>query len=156
MPISQINQNSVGTPVAGTGPAFSAYASANQSISANTVTKVAFDTKVYDTNTNFSTANNRFTPTVAGYYIFTFSLYSTGGNLGIYTMNFYKNGTLYKQPVYSTWNAGPLMQNATIQAYMNGTTDYMEVWWSTQNASTLGGSAGSPYSEFSGAMVRAA
>jgi hypothetical protein len=143
--------------VSGNMPAFSAYMSANQSITANTFTKVAFDTKLFDTNTNFSTANNRFTPTVAGYYQITFSIYLTNASTsGIYTMNFYKNGALYKQTNYATSTTGALMLNCTTLVSMNGSTDYIEVYFSSQFASTLGGGSGSPYFEFSGAMVRSA
>ena len=138
------------------GPAFSAYLSGNQSLTANVVTKVAFDTKLFDTNTCFSTANNRFTPNVAGYYHMTFAMYIATASVGIYTMNFYKNGALYKQSNYNIDPAGALMANCTTLVYMNGTTDYVEAWASTQYASTLGGSAGAPYFEFSGALVRSA
>ena len=53
-------------------------------------------------------------------------------------------------------NAVATMANCTTLVYMNGSTDYLEAWFYSNNASTLGGSAGSPYTEFSGALVRAA
>jgi hypothetical protein len=139
-----------------TGPAFSATVSTNQSISASTATKVAFDTKTFDTNTNFSTANNRFTPTVAGYYQATISIYTGTSSVGVYQLFFYKNGALYKLPSYNTAPAAPIMVNATTLVYMNGSTDYLEAYWQSQNASTISGAAGTAYTEFSGAMVRAA
>jgi len=139
------------------GPAFSAYMSANQSISANTLTKVDFDLELFDTNSNFDTTNNRFTPTVAGYYQMTFSTYQVNASTsGIYTHNFYKNGSLYKQTNYNTSASGPVMTNCTTLVFLNGTTDYMEAYYSTQFASTLGGAAGAPYFEFSGVLVRSA
>ena len=50
-------------------PAFLATLSADQSISNSTLTKVQFNTEVFDTNSNYDNATNyRFTPTVAGYY----------------------------------------------------------------------------------------
>jgi hypothetical protein len=151
-----VAQAKLATGVAGTGPAFSAYMSANQSISANTVTKVAFDLELFDTNSNFNTANNRFTPTVAGYYQMTFAVYVVESSRGIYTLNFYKNGVLYKQSNYNVSPTSPLMSNVTTLVYLNGTTDYMEAYFSSQLASTLGGLAGSQYFEFSGCLVRAA
>ena len=48
------------------GPAFAARPSSGQSVSANTYTKVVFDTETFDTDGKF--ASSRFTPTVAGYY----------------------------------------------------------------------------------------
>jgi hypothetical protein len=83
-------------------------------------------------------------------------MYVATASVGIYSMNFYKNGSLYKQPVYNVSPASASMANCTTLMYMNGTTDYVEAWASTQYASTLGGSAGSPYFEFSGCLVRAA
>jgi hypothetical protein len=139
------------------GPAFSATVSTNQSISANTATKVAFDTKTFDTNTNFSTVNNRFTPTVAGYYQATISIYTSTSGVGVYQVLFYKNGSLYKSPIYNVANAtAAVMANATSLIYMNGSTDYLEAYWQSQNASTIGGAAGTAYTEFSGVLVRSA
>jgi hypothetical protein len=140
--------------VSGNQPAFSAYPVSNQSISANTPTKVIFDTEVFDTNNNYNTANSRFTPTVAGYYQMTFSLYAATSSLGIYHLNFYKNGTLYKQSNYNVAPASALMSNMTSLIYLNGSTDYVEAYFSSQFASTLGGSAGSQFFEFSGVLVR--
>jgi len=138
-------------------PAFSATVSTNQSISANTATKVAFDTKTFDTNTNFSTANNRFTPTVAGYYQATISIYTSTSGVGVYQVLFYKNGSLYKSPIYNVANiTAAVMTNATSLIYMNGSTDYLEAYWQSQNASTIGGAAGTAYTEFSGVLVRSA
>jgi hypothetical protein len=61
-----ITQAMLSTNVAGNGPAFSAYQSSSQSISATTATKITLDAEIFDTNSNF--ASSRFTPTVAGYY----------------------------------------------------------------------------------------
>lgn len=49
---------------------FSAYASSNQSTSANTWTLMNFDTKQYDTSSNFNTTTHLFTVPVSGYYAF--------------------------------------------------------------------------------------
>jgi len=68
-------QAGLGTNVAGNGPIFSAYSSAGQTVSNNTITKILFDTENFDSNSNF--ASSRFTPTVAGYYVFTNSLFSS-------------------------------------------------------------------------------
>ena len=67
-----------GTGLAAAGPAFSAYLSANQSVSANVFTKITFDTEDFDTNSNFS--SSRFTPTVAGYYQLNAVLTTTSGS----------------------------------------------------------------------------
>ena len=52
-----------------TGPAFSAYSNAAQSITTSTLTKVVFQLEEFDTASAFdNTTNYRFTPQVAGYY----------------------------------------------------------------------------------------
>jgi hypothetical protein len=54
MPISQINQNSLATPVAGNGPAFSAYGSGTaQSVTSGVSTKVQLNTEEFDTANAF-------------------------------------------------------------------------------------------------------
>ena len=67
-----ITQGMIGSGVAGSGPAFSAYmtnGSAGISTGAATFTKIILDTEEFDTASCFdSSTNYRFTPTVAGYY----------------------------------------------------------------------------------------
>jgi hypothetical protein len=109
--------------VSGNMPTFSAYASSNQTVSANTYTKVTLDTEVWDTNSNF--ASSRFTPTVAGYYQINANVSSstTGDNFCL----IYKNGTVYRWGNYVASNAGA-MQHISCLVDMNGTTDYIELY----------------------------
>ena len=52
-------------------PSFSARITSNQSVSATTWTKMACATEMWDTDSKYdNTTNYRFTPTVAGYYMF--------------------------------------------------------------------------------------
>ena len=54
--------------VSGNQQGFSAYLSANQSITANTFTKAQFNTTEFNLGSAYdATTNYRFTPTVAGY-----------------------------------------------------------------------------------------
>jgi hypothetical protein len=147
--IATISSTGVQTNVG--APAFAAYASTNQSVAAATVTKVLFDTELFDTNNNF--ASSRFTPTIAGYYQFNTNLYfsGTGSNQNI---NFYKNGALYIQPVYFV--NGFIMASASALIYLNGSTDYVEVYFGNSNAGNLGGGSGSPFVNFSGFLARSA
>jgi hypothetical protein len=65
----QVGQTALANGVAGTGPAFRAYNNANQNITASTFTKVLLQVEDFDTASCFdNTTNYRFTPTVAGYY----------------------------------------------------------------------------------------
>lgn len=141
----------ISAPMAINGPAFSAYASTNQSVSANTATKVLFDTELFDTNNSYATS--RFTPTVAGYYSVYSNMYASG-TMSNTQISFFKNGAVYSTPIYIS--ASYIMQGASDLVYCNGTTDYIEVYFTNQNAATIGGASGSAFVRFSAAMVRSA
>lgn len=116
-------------------PAFSAIKSGNQTVSANTVTKITFQTKEFDTNSNFdNTTNYRFTPNVAGYYQVTIGLtLSIGGECAMYL---YKNGSQNK----IGWDlvaTTTYIMNMTALVYLNGTTDYIEAYGYTNLGTTF-------------------
>ena len=54
-----VNQAALATGVAGTGPAFSAYANAGQILSSGVPTKVLYGVEEFDTNNNFSSSRFR-------------------------------------------------------------------------------------------------
>jgi len=123
-----VTQAKLGTNVAGNGPAFYAYLSANQGITNATWTKVTFDTEVFDTNSNF--ASNRFTPTVAGYYQINariFSDYNTTYPNNVYC-GIYKNGTLFSQNAYYNSATSYGYCGLSDLVYCNGSTDYIEIY----------------------------
>ena len=111
--------------VSGNMPAFSAYKSANQSITSAVATKVTFDTEEFDTNNNF--ASSTFTPTVAGYYQVNAMIYCvvTAGTLFITSL--YKNGSQYKNSDNRATSASNTNTLAVV-VYMNGSTDYLEIY----------------------------
>ena len=114
----------IASGVAGTGPAFSAYSSASQSITSATWTKVVCGTELFDTNSNYDTATARFTPTVEGYYQITSRIQTTTATR-VFTQ-LYKNGVSFKHlldiPSNITRSGGSAL------AYMNGSTDYIELY----------------------------
>ena len=143
--------------VSGNMPAFSAYASTNQSYSANVHTKVNFGTEEYDTNNNF--ASSRFTPTVAGYYQLNYRI-SVGAQYGI--VYIYKNGSIYAegnsiQGYGQGFDSGATGNNLV---YANGSTDYFEIYvvsnTGTQQVNGSGSSGVTLGTCFQGAMVRSA
>ena len=76
---------------ANAAPAFSAYGTAYQSLANNTYTKIQYNTKDFDTNSNYdNTTNYRFTPTVAGYYQVTASINSASSALSGVNLYLYK------------------------------------------------------------------
>lgn len=123
-----VTQSNLGTNVAGNGPAFSAYQSAAQTLGSGTFGKLQFQTKEFDTNTNFdATTNYRFTPTIAGYYQFSAAFaVATTATTGLIT--FYKNGSEFKRGGYNTATSALNGISMSALIYCNGSTDYVEVY----------------------------
>jgi hypothetical protein len=115
------------TPASTSFPTFSAGASSSTTLATSTFTKINFDTEDWDTNSNF--ASSRFTPTVAGYYSLTTSLVTNLPNNSEMELLIYKNGTLWKRVLSSGGtNANSLALNGTALTYLNGSSDYAEVY----------------------------
>jgi hypothetical protein len=131
-----------------TFPAFRAYQSTNQSITANTFTKINFQTESFDQGGCF--ASNRFTPTTAGKYYFHWTL--DVNSISIRDIYFYKNGANVAGMFFNSPQSHAAMQNSLFFD-MNGTTDYMEVYCYINEATTI--QSGSEYSYFEGFGVRA-
>ena len=116
---------------AGTGPAFSAYINAGaQTLSNATLTKITFNAEEFDTASCFdSTTNYRFTPNVAGYYqvnaclFFDYSVSQFTDAAAV----IYKNGSAVKR-INQYGYGGYGMGNVSALIYMNGTTDYLEIY----------------------------
>jgi len=132
--------------VSGNMPAFSAYKSTTQSLSSATFTKITFDTEEFDTNNNF--ASSRFTPTVAGYYQITGVVNNGTGTQTVSTI--YKNGSIFKNGT----NSSAYSAVATALIYLNGSTDYVELYGYFGTGTTTGSGAEQTY--FQGVLVRAA
>jgi hypothetical protein len=145
-----------GVPV--NGPAFSAVRiTASQSISSNTWTKIQFNSEEFDTNGCYDLTNFRFTPTVAGYYQFSGSAYlqSGGGNPAGYYCSFYKNGVIFKYGQGISVISTAVVLPATALIYLNGSTDYIEMYAYASGASaTVTFDPSLTY--FQGALVRSA
>jgi hypothetical protein len=160
---TQTMPNATGTVmVSGNMPAFSAYKTSSQSYSANTWTKITYDTEEYDTNSNF--ASSTFTPTVAGYYLFTArnQLIADGTAMSEMNSAFYKNGSIAKSGAYKYQPAAATAQfgsNISAVIYCNGSTDYVECYARTDGSTlTIFGSAsvGATNSYFQGTLQRTA
>ena len=146
-----ITQDKFSTNVAGNGPAFSASPSATTNLVQYTATKITYGTEEWDTNSNF--ASSRFTPTVAGYYQVNASTSMAIGAASTY-IYVYKNGSVYK--------SGNLVSSATsswtivsCQVYMNGSTDYIEIYVQQNNATQTNETTSSS-NYFQAAMIRSA
>lgn len=129
------------------GPAFSVVATVGTSVPTATFTKITFDTEEYDTSTSF--ASSRFTPTVAGYYQINAFV-----NGNILLISIYKNGSEFRRGVQFAATAGGA--GVASAMYLNGSTDYVEIYGYQASGSTqtLGGASVSTW--FNGNLVRAA
>jgi hypothetical protein len=140
--------------IVGNGPAFSAYRTSSQSISSSTFTKISFNAEEYDTNSNF--ASPAFTPTVAGYYLIGAGYNAAGGGAPSRTiLDLYKNGGQVRR----LFDTSTRVDNASgmVMLYMNGSTDYLEVYAyivATSPQIYSNGTASDTF--FTGVLVRAA
>jgi hypothetical protein len=147
--------------VSGNMPAFSAYmtnGSANQFTTSGVVTKVKIDTKEFDTNSAYdATTNYRFTPLVAGYYQVNGQLKAAGSSITFANIYIYKNGSLwhegtafgFTQTAQSNCSVNSLM-------YLNGSTDYIELWGVVNAGSGCGFAFGQSPTYFGAVLVRVA
>jgi hypothetical protein len=150
-----------GSTFAGTGPAFSAYAGASQTVSSNTATKIAIDTENFDTASCFDTTDYRFTPNVEGYYqvngILRARFTTTFTQLAV---DIYKNGSQYERnQLVTTFTASTnCSMNISSLIYLNGTTDYIELYGTIvgTGTGTFTNTSASATSLFSASLVRGA
>jgi hypothetical protein len=140
--------------VSGNMPAFSAYADTNQTVSDATATKITFGTEEFDTNSNF--ASSRFTPTVAGYYQVNSTVNCVQTALVDFVIWIYKNGSQYKRGFGFGGTASKLIAPVSTLVYLNGTTDYVEVYIYSDGTGSATVNASSQDTWFNGCLVRAA
>lgn len=142
-----MTQAQIGTGVAGTGPAFRAFLTSSQSVSNGISTKVQLNGETFDTANCFdSTTNYRFTPNVAGYY----NISVLGGASGSSALSYnyvqiFKNGSRVAFAIYGPYLTSYQYGQLTHLIYMNGTTDYIEMYAEvagTGSMAVLGDSSG--------------
>jgi hypothetical protein len=114
-------------------PAFEAYSSTNQTLADNVAEKVVFDTEKFDTDNCYDNSTNyRFTPTVAGKYLFFVSVRGSTASTQLRDMyiQLYKNGASLNN-FYNEFTANYIKDFTpgfvTIEE-ANGTTDYFEIY----------------------------
>jgi hypothetical protein len=128
--------------VAISGPAFSAHLSANFSVTSDVITKVPLNVVDFDTascfNNTGSTVNGipayAFMPNVAGYYQFNSVLGSAASSLNYSYCRITKNGTLELYSIYGPYSGNTVYGAVAGLLYMNGTTDYVELYAGIQGS----------------------
>jgi hypothetical protein len=134
------------TASGGSAPAFQAYLGSNQSGSDSVAMKLNINTEVFDTDSWYDTSTYRYTPQKAGYYQFTIR----GSSPIIHTIYIYKNNsTQFLAIGYNSFQSFP----GSSMLYMNGTSDYVELWGLVQTAASTF-TAGASNTSFEGFWVR--
>jgi hypothetical protein len=145
------------------GPAFSAYLSANQSVSNSTATKIALNTEEFDTANCFNNTGSTvsgipayaFLPNVAGYYQFNSLCVQGTSSITNNWLRIYKNGAAWSSGIGAGITTGYI--NISDLIYLNGTTDYVEFYsFVTATTPIFVGSATPTLTKASGALVRSA
>ena len=151
LPSASIPQAALAANVAGNGPAFSFYANSTQSIPNATYTKLIFNSTEFDV-TGGMVSSSRFTPTVAGYYYITGSVYFGASAESFVQVqkngNELHRGTDHASQVYSR------MVNCLV--YLNGSTDYVEIYTYQGSGGSITTTATSSQTFFQGFLARAA
>lgn len=141
----------------GDGPAFSAYQNATTTVNTSTWTKIALQVEEFDTANCFdNTTNFRFTPNVAGYYQVNGSVNFAANSSGFRFISIYKNGSAFKigqNLVGGSINFTQITVAALI--YLNGSTDYIELYGNQNSGSNLATSGNSDV-YFQACLVRGA
>jgi hypothetical protein len=135
--------------VSGNMPTFRANTPSSQSFSSGTWTKIVYDTKEWDTANCYDTSLARFTPNVAGYYQISGGLLINSATDVFLTM--YKNGSPNSWFAILTPSTARGAWGSTL-VYLNGSTDYVEIYVYLGGARILNGSSEQTW--FSGVMVR--
>ena len=146
-----------GSPAIREMPAFFVYrGGTNQTHTTSTAAKVQLNTVEFDTNSCFDvTTNYRYTPQIAGYYVVYGQIYITGTGITQAQPLIYKNGVQvvagpFLTATSSSGIASPITQ---IIVYMNGSTDYVELWGFSNGTSPVFSSAAKA-TYLSGFLVR--
>lgn len=138
-------------------PAFSAYLNSTQSVANATFTKILCNTEEFDTNANYDNATNyRFTPTVAGYYQVNGSINFGSSVTGICLCTIYKNGARAKDGAIIAYSAGSTASTASALIYLNGSTDYVELYAYQTSGSSQNVAGISNATWFQSSMARSA
>lgn len=144
----QINSSgSVSGPFITAGPYFKATSSGSQVIVTSTATKVTTLTvEAVDSNSNYDTASQRFTPTVAGWYLlFGFTDWLSSTDEKFYQLSFMKNGVAQANSQAHIVGASGVgfYNEAFVMLQANGSSDYFEmrVFHNVGSNSTLNSAA---------------
>lgn len=119
--------------------AFQAHLSTAQTVSSTVPTKVNIDTSDFDTHGWFDTVNHRFLPLVAGWYLITGQAYVAGTSISRLLLSVWKNGAYSFIGDDITGGSSAVTERvlATGMTYLNGSTDYVELYATAFGTGTI-------------------
>ena len=137
------------TPAKWTNPySFKAIVTTTYNTTPVAMTKLTFNTKSYDYNTNFSTSTSAYTAPVAGVYRFNANFQTGGAATGRMFLTFYKNGTEIQRGPDGSFTA---YSNSIAGDFLLAATDTMTVYYYV--ADTIPVKATAESVSFSGSLV---
>jgi hypothetical protein len=138
------------------GPAFRAFRNTSaQSISQSTFTKVQLNGESYDTDSCFdSTTNYRFTANKAGYYQINAGILINNSTDELIVGKIYKNGSNLTTLFYTRNTQDDEGFYGSDLVYLNGTTDYIELFARADGGGTRSVGYGSSDTFMSGVWIR--
>lgn len=126
---------------------FLARRTASQSIPTAVWTKVQLDGEAFDSDSYFdSTTNYRFTPGVAGDYLFYANvLLEALADTKLHGIAIYKNGAHFNRVMFRIGGTGNTDLNMATVVDLNGSTDYVELYVYHEHGSNRNISGGTPF-----------
>jgi len=146
--------NLTGDIIQNAGPTFFAYKSSGQALSTGTQ-KITYDSTRWNVDSDYDTSTSKFTPQVAGYYQVNAGWYVATSSEREGAVYLYMNGSVYSAICNFIGGAGVRAFTGSQLVYMNGSTDYLEVY-AYINGSHTTNSGASAATYFTGALVRKA
>lgn len=139
-------------------PAFGAYLGSNQSIAAGAGDVLEMNTLEHDKTGAYNTTTYRFTPLVAGKYLFYGRAnIQAPAYQDLCSLNLNKNGTIVRrgERIELTWAGDTLAPIIAVYEEANGTTDYFELVLEHDNAGALTCNAGQDECYWGAALMMA-
>lgn len=162
--ISNTGISTFANPFINDVPMFEAFLTSNQIATTTTFNKVNFivsDNVGFDSHSWYDAANFRYTPQIAGYYLFTTAFtVTTTVNTSAKLIVLYKNGGLAKYLEFTRYGAssGTITASGSSILYMNGNTsetpDYVEVYAYPVGSGTLTIQATQSQTYFQGHLIK--
>lgn len=126
---------------------------ASQAIPDNSWTKINFNSKIFDSISGFNLTTDRFTPNKAGYYSVTGQILYEVSATNSPQIGIYKNGSYYCGNLDSGASDVHPSTESNCLIYLNGSTDYLEVYTWQGSGSALGTYSGTTYTNFEAFLI---